>query len=182
MQQLNQPIKPQFMLHQKQATQQQLGIALLEALVALVILAFGVLGLLWMHQQALTQQRQQLMRSVATGIADDLAERMRLNAPQRAIYAKAWGNATTAAPDCTATACSRQDLAMWDMQQLQQTLQSQLPEGDSAVFTLTDATGWWGIVIAWRDANETYRTDTASGSPTCPTQMSCWRLFLRPDR
>ena len=181
MQQLNQPIKPQFMLHQRQTTQQQLGIALLEALVALVILAFGVLGLLWMHQQALTQQRQQLMRSVATGIADDLAERMRLNAPQRAMYAKAWGNATTAAPDCTTTACSRQDLAMWDMQQLHQTLQSQLPEGDSAVFTLTDATGWWGIVIAWRDVNETYRTDSASGSPNCPTQMSCWRLLFRPS-
>jgi type IV pilus assembly protein PilV len=182
MQQLNQPIKPQFMRHPRQARQQLLGIALLEALVALVILAFGVLGLLWMHQQALTQQRQQLMRSVAIGIADDLAERMRLNAPQRAMYAKAWGNATTAAPDCSATACSRQDLATWDMQQLQQALQSQLPEGDAAVFALTDAPNWWGIVIAWRDANETYRTDTTSGSPPCPTDMSCWRLFFRPDR
>ena len=182
MQQLNQPIKLQFILHQRQATQQQLGIALLEALVALVILAFGVLGLLWMHQQALAQQRQQLMRAVATGIADDLAERMRLNAPQRALYAKAWGNATAATPDCTATACTRQELAAWDKQQLQQALQSQLPEGDAAVFALTDMPNWWGIVIAWRDANETYRTDTASGSPPCPAQMSCWRLFFRPDR
>lgn len=47
MQQLNGPLKPQFMLYQRQATQRQLGIALLEALVALLILAFGVLGLLW---------------------------------------------------------------------------------------------------------------------------------------
>ncbi len=169
-------------LNQRQATQQQLGIALLEALVALVILAFGVLGLLWMHQQALAQQRQQLMRSVATGIADDLAERMRLNAPQRALYAKAWGNATAAASDCTATACTRQELAAWDKQQLQQMLQSQLPEGDAAVFALTDAANWWGILIAWRDANETYRTDTRSGSPPCPAQMSCWRLFFRAER
>ena len=182
MQQLTPPIQKRRTQSRKQTTKLPLGIALLEALVALLILAFGLLSLLWMHQQALTQQRQQLMRSVATGIADDLAERMRLNAPQRAMYAKAWGNATTAAPDCTATACSRQELAMWDMQQLQQTLQSQLPEGDSAVFALTDAAGWWGIVIAWRDANETYRTDTASGTPACPTQMSCWRLFFRPDR
>ena len=159
-----------------------LGIALLEALVALVVLAFGVLGLLWMHQQALVQQRQQLMRSVAIGIADDLAERMRLNSAERAIYAKAWGNAPASSPDCTATACSRQELATWDLQQLQLTLQSQLPEGDAAVFALTGAPNWWGIVIAWRDANETYRTDTASGSPPCPAQMSCWRLFFRPDR
>lgn len=158
------------------------GFVLLEALMALLVLAFGVLGLLWMHQQALVLQRQQLMRSAATGIADDLAERMRLNAPQRAMYAKAWGSTATTPPDCTATACSRQELAAWDLQQLQQTLQTQLPEGDAAVFTLTDTPAWWGIVIAWRDANETYRTDTLSGTPPCPAQMSCWRLFFRPDR
>lgn len=182
MQQLNRQPTQRVVLNQRRTTPRHLGIALIEALVALVILAFGVLGLLWMHQQALTQQRQQLMRSMATGIADDLAERLRLNAPQRAMYAKTWGNANAAAPDCTTTTCSPQDLAGWDIQQVQQSLQSQLPEGDTAIFALTDATGWWGIVIAWRDANETYRTDTASGSPTCPTQMSCWRLFFRPDR
>ena len=158
------------------------GFVLLEALMALLVLAFGVLGLLWMHQQALVLQRQQLMRSVATGIADDLAERMRLNSPQRAMYAKAWGSTATAPLDCTASACSRQALAAWDLQQLQQTLQTQLSEGDAAVFTLIDTPAWWGIVIAWRDANETYRTDTLSGTPPCPAQMSCWRLFFRPDR
>jgi type IV pilus modification protein PilV len=165
-----------------QAQGPQLGIALLEALVALLILVFGLLGLLWMHQQALGQQRQQLMRSVSIGIADDLAERMHLNPQQPALYAKAWGTAATTAPDCAATPCARQDLAAWDMQQLQQTLQSQLPEGDATVFALTEAAGWWGIVIAWRDVNETYRTDTTSGTPSCPAQMSCWRLLFRPDR
>jgi type IV pilus assembly protein PilV len=181
MQQLNEQHQLQSRLYQGRK-QKPLGIALLEALVALIILAFGVLGLLWMHQQALTQQRQQLMRSVATGIATDLAERMRLNTSQRAMYNKTWGKTSTASLDCIAATCSRQELAAWDLQQLQQTLQNQLPEGDSAVFTLTDIASWWGIVIAWRDVNETYRTDTASGTPSCPTQMSCWRLLFRPDR
>ena len=160
----------------------QTGIALLEALVALLILAFGVLGLLWMHQKALMQQRQQLMRTIAMGLADDLAERMTLNASQRTLYAKAWGSITTTAPNCSATACTRQDLAAWDMQQLQQSLSSQLPEGDAAVFALPSAPNGWGIVIAWRDASETYRTDSASGAPPCPAQMSCWRLFFSPTR
>jgi type IV pilus assembly protein PilV len=158
------------------------GFALMEAMAALLVLVLGILGLLWMHQQALVLQRQQLMRSVAMGIADDLAERMRVNTPQRALYTKAWGNVTGAAPDCAATACTRQELTAWDKQQLQQNLQSQLPEGDAAVFALTDMPNWWGIFIAWRDANETYRTDTASGSPPCPAHMSYWRLLLRPDR
>jgi type IV pilus modification protein PilV len=180
MQQLNHPLKQR--LHQSQATKSVLGIAMLEALIALVVLAFGVLGLLWMHQQALVQQRQQLMCSVAISMGDDLAERMRLNAHQRAMYAKTWGKATNEAPDCTNIACTRQDLAAWDMQQWQLRLQSELSEGDAAVFALTDLADGWGIVIAWRDTNETYRTDTASGSPACPSGMSCWRLFFRPNR
>jgi Tfp pilus assembly protein PilV len=75
MQQLIRPLRQRFkqqpMRHPKHA--RQLGIALLEALMALVILAFGVLGLLWLHQQALAQQRQQLMRSVAMGVAECLS-------------------------------------------------------------------------------------------------------------
>lgn len=160
----------------------QVGFALLEALFASLIVALGVLGLLWMHQYALVQQRQQLMRAVAIGIADDLAERMHLNAPQRSAYTKTWGPSATPSTDCSAAACTRQELAAWDQQQLQQVLQTQLPEGDASVFALTDIANWWGIVIAWKDPNETYRTDTASGTPSCPPQMSCWRLFFRPDR
>ena len=157
--------------------------ALLEALVALLVLAFGLLGLLWMHQQALIQQRQQLMRAIAMSLADDLAERMTLNAPQRSLYAKTWGNAITPAPDCANSPCTRQDLAAWDVQQFQQAIiSSQLPEGDAAVFALNNLSGGWGIVIAWRDANETYRTDDSLGSPSCRAQMSCWRLLFSPTR
>lgn len=186
MQQLNLPRPSRHMRHLNSADKPALGFVLLEAVVALVILAFGILGLLWMHQQALFQQRQQVMRAIAMGIADDLAERMRLNAKQAAMYAKTWstpGNSlATAAPNCRVATCTRQDLAAWDLQQLQLALQSQLPEGDATVFALPPAPDWWGIVIAWRDPTETYRTDTASGSPPCPSQMSCWRLFIRPSR
>jgi type IV pilus assembly protein PilV len=163
--------------------QSQSGVALLEALMALLLLASGVLTLLWTHQQALALQRQQIMRAVAIGLADDLAERMRLNAPRTVDYAKTWGASapgTGKQPDCAAQPCLRSELAQWDMQQVQQTLQTQLPEGDAAVFALTDAAGWWGIVLAWRDDRMTYRTDGASGTPACPDNKSCWRLFFRP--
>lgn len=159
-----------------------LGVALLDALFAWVVLSLGVLGLLWMHQQALSQQRQQLMRAVASDLAEDLAERMRLNAPQRALYAKSWGYANTVAPNCMTNACTRQELTMWDQQQLQQVLQDQLPEGDVAVFALTNVPDWWGIVVGWRDTNQTYVTDATAGTPPCPAQMSCWRLFFKPLR
>ena len=132
------------------------GVALTEALVALLVLSAGLLGTLWLHQQALATHRQWVMRQLAMGVAEDLAERMKLNASQAHLYAKAW-----------------------DMQQVKQQLSTDLPEGDVAIFT-TPANGW-GVVVAWRDVRETYRTDATANTPACPTGMSCWRLFFRPD-
>jgi type IV pilus assembly protein PilV len=158
------------------------GVALLEALVALLLLACGVLASLWLQHLGLQAQRQQVNRSIAMGLADDLAERMRLNAGQVQRYSRNWGtSAAGGTPDCTALACSRSDLAQWDMAQLQHALSVQLPEGDAAVFALNGPVGWWGVVLAWRDSSEAYRTNTAWGSPSCPAAMSCWRLFFRPS-
>ena len=166
-----------------QLARPQVGFVLFEALMALLILTVGVLGLLWMHQHALVLQRQQLMRSVAMGIAQDLSERMHMNPQSPTLYAKPWGNSHEAASvDCTAKPCNRDDLAKWDLQQLRQALQTQLPEGDAAVFALSESPDWWGVVVAWRDANETYRTDTTTNAAPCPAQMSCWRLFFKPTR
>ena len=156
------------------------GVALTEALVALLVLSAGLLGTLWLHQQALATHRQWVMRQLAMGAAEDLAERMKLNASQAHLYAKAWGTWPSATSvDCNTSPCTRTALAAWDMQQVKQQLSTDLPEGDVAIFT-TPANGW-GVVVAWRDVRETYRTDATANTPACPTGMSCWRLFFRPD-
>ena len=164
-----------------QLNQPERGMALLEALVALLLLACGILSALWRQQLGLQAQRQQVNRSIAMGLAQDTAERMRLNAVQTSAYSRNWGASSSgSAPDCTALACTRSELAQWDLAQLQQALTTQLPQGDAAIFALTGKVGWWGVVVAWRDSSESYRTDAAWGSPTCPSAMSCWRLFFRP--
>ena len=156
------------------------GVALTEALVALLVLSAGMLGTLWLHQQALATQRQLLLRQLAMGAAEDVAERMKLNAAQAPLYAKAWDAWPAAATlDCAVSSCSRTALAAWDLQQVKQHLSVDLPEGDVAIFA-TPANGW-GVVVAWRDARETYRTDTTANTPPCPSGMSCWRLIFRPD-
>ena len=155
--------------------------ALLEALVALLLLACGILSALWLQQLGLQTQRQQVHRGIAMGLAQDLAERMRLNASQTSAYSRSWGAGSSGTePDCTALACTRSELAQWDLAQMQQALNTQLPQGDAAIFALTGMAGWWGVVVAWHDGSESYRTDTTWGSPSCPSAMSCWRLFFRP--
>lgn len=61
------------MLHSNHPEQQ--GIAMIEALVALLVLAFGVLGLARLQINALTESRHSNARAIAVQLAADLSER-----------------------------------------------------------------------------------------------------------
>ena len=71
-----------------QLNQPEQGMALLEALVALLLLACAMLSALWLRQLGLQAQRQQVNLSIAMGLAQDTAERMRLNAVQTWAYSR----------------------------------------------------------------------------------------------
>lgn len=68
------------------------GLAMLEALAALLILTAGAVGVLWWQQQATLRQQQQTYQFIAMALASDLADRMRINASQSALYAMHWGS------------------------------------------------------------------------------------------
>ena len=91
------------------------GLAMLEAIAALLVLAVGAVGVLWWQQQATLRQQQQIYQFIAMGLADDLAERLRINASQSALYALGWGEARQTSLDCFASACSWTQLAHWDI-------------------------------------------------------------------
>lgn len=155
------------------------GFVLLEALFALALLGFGVLAVLQMAHRGLHTQRQQLVREAAMGLAQDLAQRMQLNATQLSGYAQSWQHrAVASALSCQQTACSASQLALWDVQRWRARVATELPQGDAAVFR-TDL-GGWGIVLAWQDEEESLRTDLAHGTPACPVKSSCWRLWVQP--
>ena len=154
------------------------GFALIEVLFALAILGLG-LSMAAGLQVHLQSQRQQLARETAMQLADNLAERMHLNANAISSYAQGWGAvAAQASTDCRQQPCSPSELAAWDVAQWRSDVQSLLPQGDAAVFVGDQ--GWWGILVAWQDAQTSFRTDTANGSPACPPERSCWRLWMRP--
>lgn len=64
----------------------QMGIGLMEVLVALVILAVGVLGFSALQLRALDAAQEATERTVAMNNARDLAERMRINRTALAAY------------------------------------------------------------------------------------------------
>lgn len=152
------------------------GLAMIEALAALLILTAGAVGVLWWQQQATLRQQQQTYQFIAMALASDLADRMRINASQSALYAMHWGESRQTTQDCFANACSWTQLAQWDIAQWQQALRAQLPKGDASVYSLRGQTGWWAISVGW-PANK-----ISSNNTTCPANMQCWNLWVRPQR
>ena len=152
------------------------GLAMLEAIASLLVLTLGAIGVLWWQQQAVLRQQQQINQFIAMGLASDLADRMRINASQSALYALGWGESHQSTQDCFASACSWTQLAHWDVAQWQLALRSQLPKGDASVYPLPGLAGWWGIRVGWP------ATKMASTSVSCPARMQCWELWLRPQR
>ena len=152
------------------------GLAMLEAIASLLVLTLGAIGVLWWQQQAVLRQQQQINQFIAMGLASDLADRMRINASQSALYALGWGESHQSTQDCFASACSWKQLAHWDVAQWQLALRSQLPKGDASVYPLPGLAGWWGIRVGWP------ATKMASTSASCPARMQCWELWVRPQR
>lgn len=153
------------------------GVALLESLMAMLLLCAGVLGLLWTHQQTLALQRQHVWRDSAMRVADNMAQRMLIHNTE--AYARAWGMQNAAVvSDCHANLCSD---AAWVASQMQQANDElkELPEGDMAITPLQDLSHYWAVTVAWQDADETFRTDNLRGAPSCPNGKSCWRLVFR---
>ena len=102
------------------------GFTLLEVLIAMVVLAIGLLGLAGLQATGLSNNQSAYYRSHATQLAYDIADRIRANSSQIATYL-----APTAAltPGCLSVAsCTPQQLANHDISEWNTGI-STLPRG-----------------------------------------------------
>jgi type IV pilus assembly protein PilV len=116
------------------------GFTLLEVLVAILIVAVGLLGVAGLYLTSLRNTSEAALRSEATRLALDLSERLRGNAPNGdaslvASYVSAAAATVRVAPvaDCVSAACTRADLAARDMFEWRTALGARLPAGDGTV-------------------------------------------------
>lgn len=100
------------------------GMTLVEALVALVVLSVGMLGIAGLMLTGISSNRSALYRTQAVNLASDMAERIRANASARVAYdSLAYGGAPAlrdcaptangAGGNCTAAQLAEDDLARW---------------------------------------------------------------------
>lgn len=89
------------------------GASLIEVLVAMLVLAAGVLGMVGLQIGTAQNNRAALERSLATLLASDLMERMRAN--RGTAYPDVGEGAPGAFGDCMARPCTPAQLAAFDV-------------------------------------------------------------------
>ncbi|MFV5593245.1 type IV pilus modification protein PilV [Acinetobacter junii] len=99
----------------------QKGVGLIEVLVALVILAVGVLGFVALQYRAVEATSEAINRVQAMNVARDLAERIRANRDELETYKTQIQTASNQEPfeaNCITTKCSASALADFDVSQV----------------------------------------------------------------
>lgn len=99
----------------------QNGVGLIEVLVALLILAIGILGFVALQYRAIEATSEAINRVQAINIARDLAERIRANRDGLANYAtqiQTAANQTNYTTNCMTSACSATAMADFDVSQV----------------------------------------------------------------
>jgi type IV pilus assembly protein PilV len=92
------------------------GVAMLEALITIVILAFGILGLAGLQAKMQAAEMESYQRSQALVLLDDMAYRLSANRSKAANYvtASAVGTGDAEPADCSAKAVGKsRDMCEW---------------------------------------------------------------------
>jgi len=139
------------------------GFTLIEVLIALAILAVGLLGGVALLIEGLRVSRSALQQTLAATLAADLADRIRSNRIAGASYALSEDTvAATPAQTCTAVAeCGATDVAALDLYTWQQTVLAQLPAASTSIeVEPVTATSFhlFRIVIRWTESGDRTRS------------------------
>jgi len=132
------------------------GFTLIEVLIAMLVLAVGLLGLAGLQATSLTNNQSAYNRSQATQLAYDIADRMRANVAGIATYTAILPGAATAKANCqTTTGCTPANMAENDLFEWNcavaggcVNITATLPSGAG---TITVAAGVFTIAITWDD-------------------------------
>ncbi len=121
----------------------QKGFSLIEVLTALLVLAVGLLGQMALQVTSISSNQSSYYRSQAAILANDFADRMRLNpsAVSNGTYDAVVVGFSEGAPngsigdgpDCSAAACSIAEVAALDIAELENNLLAAIPSGVATV-------------------------------------------------
>jgi type IV pilus assembly protein PilV len=156
----------------------QRGASLLEVLVAILLMSFGMLGVAGMQAYSLAAHRNAAYRGVAASLANELAEQIRLN--RAALDADQYNVVllpSTRVPDatpCTFPTCDASDkLAKADLNDFQRRVREELPSGGVMVSRPSGTTRNADLWLLWNEprvliSKKADGTSTEANADNCP--------------
>ncbi len=142
------------------------GFSIVEALVALVVLSIGMLGIAALYVESLRAGRSAIYRTQAVNLASDMADRIRANRNARESYDIQAGDAPPGLQRCAPpdnAVCSPQQLADDDVTRWLTAITEQLPAGPGGQATGTvtvttpaaaPQTRQYSIEVSWFEPGE----------------------------
>lgn len=147
------------------------GISMIEALVALVVLSIGMLGIAGLYVTSVKTNRSALLRTQAVNFVNDMSDRIRANGSARGAYDLASYGGSPVTHNCISVVCTTENLAEDDLQRWLAVLAtpvSGLPGAGVAgnvVYTAAASAGLpdqYTISVRWREAGDTVDSTYAS--------------------
>jgi type IV pilus assembly protein PilV len=128
----------------------QAGFSLIEAMVTLVVLSVGMIGIASLYGQGLGASRTALYRTVAVNLASDMADRIRGNRLGAASFQ------TPANHNCDPEGgggvnCSPQDMAQHDRFMWSREVTRRLPNGVGTVNVAVGTPTTYTIQVSWAE-------------------------------
>lgn len=169
------------------------GMTLIEVLVALFVLAIGILGAVAMQTTAKQGSFDAMQRSLASAMAQDIIERIRSNDVSESVlesYEGTYGESVRALPDnlCNqvASMCSPQQIVMNDLYEWTNTLRGEDSKlNNENVGGLIDARGCIThqsqlvtVVVSWAGRTETSDAGGDCGSASNKRRRIVLTAFL----
>ena len=124
------------------------GFSLIEVLVAVLVVAVGVLGVAGLQLVTMRANTGSMMRTQANEYAYSIIDRMRAN--RGANYQIAMNASAPVAADCSAAACSTDQMAAFDLANWLAQV-AQLPSGDGSVAVAANVVT---VTLQWDDDND----------------------------
>jgi type IV pilus assembly protein PilV len=150
---------------------QQRGMTLLEVLVAVVILAIGLLGVAGLQSRGQSATAEASIRTYTTILANELLDRMRTNRDVAAAGGYATAEVGTSTKDCREVECSHAELRDFDYSEWLDMVSKNLPSGSAnIVYNTAGATtpnpSRYEVTITWA------LKESESDTPTDQTTLT----------
>ncbi len=191
------------MLKNSQPFHRQRGISLLESMVAIVVMALGILGILGVQMRTLTDTQTSVRRAQAIRLIEDLSEHLKVNPNALGninTYTSGWTTTpptAATAKNCASSTCSHSELAAYDVAEWKRAVERALPLGNANVFlpqgeTVDDNRRQLGVMVSWRENErniadnadrakykDAINTGTDGGTgATCPADRTCHLQYI----